>query len=59
MSDVQIVVEQWYDVVYQHDTSYRRLLHFSGFSYQKAEHVYRSQASETVRREFEAELEKK
>lgn len=59
ISDVRIVVEQWYDVVYQHDSSYRRLLHVCGFSYQKVEHVYRSQASEQVRLEFEAELEKK
>lgn len=59
VSDLQIVVEQWYDVVYQDDTSYRRLLHFCGFSYQKTEHVYRSQASEQVRLAFEAELEKK
>lgn len=59
VSDMRIVVEQWYEVVYQHESSYRRLLHSCGFSYQKVEQVYRSQASEQVRLEFEAELEKK
>jgi transposase len=59
VSDVRVVVEQWYAVVYEHDSSYRRLLHFCGFSYQKVEQVYRSQASEQVRLEFEAALEKK
>ena len=59
VSDLQIVVEQWYEVVYRDIGSYRRLLHESGFSYQRTEQVYRSRPSDAEVADFEAELEKK
>lgn len=59
VSDLQIVVEQWYGVVYEDQGSYRHLLHESGFSYQRTERVYKSRPSEAVIADFEAELEKK
>ncbi len=59
VSDLQIVVEQWFGVTYQSETSYRNLLHLCGFSYQKAERVYRSRPSALQLAEFEADLEKK
>lgn len=43
VSDLQSVVEDWYGVSYSSPTSYRRLLHSCGLSYQKVEKVYRSQ----------------
>jgi transposase len=58
-SDVQIVVQQWYDVTYKTLDSYRRLLHECGLSYQHAEKVYRSRPAEQAVADFEAELEKK
>lgn len=59
VSDLRIVVEQWYGVTYQSETSYRSLLAQCGLSYQKAEKVYRSRPNELAIAEFEAELEKK
>lgn len=59
VSDLQIGVEQWYEVVYQDQGSYRYLFHRSGFSYQRAERVYKSRPSEADIADFEAELEKK
>lgn len=59
VSDLQIVVERWFGVTYQSETSYRALLHACGFSYQKVERVYRSQPSAVQLAEFEADLEKK
>ena len=59
VSDLQIVVEAWYEVVYRDIGSYRRLLQESGFSYQRTEQVYRSRPSEAEVVDFEAELEKK
>jgi transposase len=59
VSDLQIVVEQWYGVVYQDTGSYRHLFHRGGFSYQRAERVYKSRPSATDIADFEAELEKK
>ena len=59
VSDLQIVVEEWYEVVYRDIGSYRRLLKESGFSYQRTEQVYRSRPSEAEVADFEAELEKK
>jgi len=58
VSDLEIVVEQWYGVTYHSPTSYRNLLHASGLSYQKAEKVYRSQPGAVQLAEFEADLEK-
>lgn len=59
VSDLQVAVKQWYGVVYQHEGTYRRLFHHCGFSYQRTEAVYRSQADEHKRAEFEQHLEKK
>jgi len=59
VSDLQIVVDQWYGVTYRSETSYRSLLHASGLSYQKVEKVYRSQPGAVRLADFEAELEKK
>jgi transposase len=56
--DLQIVVEQWYGVVYADQGSYRHLFDQCGFSYQRAERVYRSRPSEAEIADFEAELEK-
>ena len=53
------VVTQWYGVSYDHVSSYRRLLHRCGFSYQKVEQVYKSRPSVVDVAEFEADLEKK
>jgi len=59
VSDLQVAVKQWYGVVYQSEGTYRRLFHHCGFSYQRTEAVYRSQADEQKRAEFEQNLEKK
>jgi transposase len=59
VSDLRIAVEQWYGVTYKDAGSYRNLLHRSGFSYQRAERIYKSRPSEVEIAEFEAELEKK
>jgi transposase len=59
VSDLQIVVEAWYDVVYSSPQSYRNLLHECGLSYQQTEQVYRSRPDEQTIAAFEAELEKK
>jgi transposase len=59
VSDLQIVVEQWYGVTYRSETSYRTLLHACDLSYQKAEKVYRSQPNAARLAAFEGELEKK
>ncbi|NJL54883.1 transposase [bacterium] len=58
VSDLQIVIEQWYGVTYRSLTSYRSLLHASGLSYQKVETVYRSQPGAVQLADFEAALEK-
>ena len=42
VSDLKIVVQQWYAVTYQSDTSYRSLLHESTFSLQQTASRYRS-----------------
>jgi transposase len=59
VSDVQIVVRQWYGVMYRSPTSYRTLLDAGGLSYQKVEKVYRSQPGAIQLADFEADLEKK
>jgi transposase len=37
VSDLHMVVAQWYGVTYRSESSYRSLLHASGLSYQKVE----------------------
>ena len=59
VSDLQRVVKQWYGVSYTDPGSYRHLFHHCGFSYQRAERVYKSRPSEADIADFEAELEKK
>jgi transposase len=59
VSDLRIVVQQWYGVRYQSAASYRTLLRQSRLSYQKVERVYRSQPSAAQVAEFEQQLEKK
>lgn len=59
VSDLAIAVEQWYGIIYTDRGSYRNLLYRCGFSYQKAERVYKSRPSEADVAQFEAELEKK
>jgi len=59
VSDLQIVIERWYGVVYKDPGSYRHLLHRCGFSYQRAERVYKSRPSAVAIAAFAAELEKK
>lgn len=59
VSDVQIVVNAWYQVEYRTLDSYRSLLHECGLSYQRTEKVYRSQPVAQTVTDFEAELEKK
>jgi transposase len=59
VSDLKIVVEKWYGVSYQSDTSYRNLLHASRFSLQQPESRYRSRPDDLTVVDFEAEIEKK
>jgi transposase len=59
VSDLMIVVEQWYGVTYQDAGSYRNLFKRCGFSYHRAEQVYKSRPCEVEVAEFEAALEKK
>jgi len=59
VSDLKLVVEQWYGVSYQSDNSYRNLLHGSRFSLQRTESRYRSRPDDLTVVDFEAELEKK
>jgi transposase len=59
VSDLRIVVQEWYGVSYRSESSYYNLLHSCGLSYQKAEKVFRSQPSAERLADFEAELEKK
>lgn len=59
VEDLKTVVSQWYGVTYRDTSSYRHLLHRCGFSYQKAEQIYKSRPSERDVADFEAQLEKK
>jgi transposase len=59
VSDLRIVVERWFSVTYESETSYRNLLHRCGLSYQKAERVYRSRPSAEQLAVFEEQVEKK
>lgn len=57
VDDLALVVRERYGVDYQSRTSYVRLLHLCGFSYQKTEKVFKSR-SETKVADFEEQLEK-
>ena len=59
VSDLKIVVQNWYQVTYRSNTSYQNLLHESRFSQQQVQNQYRSRPDEQVIADFEAWLEKK
>lgn len=59
VSELAIMVERWFGVVYKESGRYQALLHASGFSYQRSTKVYRSQPAARIIADFEAELEKK
>jgi transposase len=59
VSDLKIVVQQWYGVSYRCRDSYVALLHACRYSQQQTERVYRSQPAALVVADFEAWLEKK
>ena len=59
VSDLAVAVEQWYGVVYKHTDSYVRILHRSGFTFQRSTKVYRHKPGAAALVEFEAQLEKK
>ena len=59
VSALQVAVEQWYGVRFRDVSSYRRLLHRCGLSYQRTEQVYKSRPNAAQMAAFEAELEKK
>src|SRR5947209_12694401 len=53
VSDLRLVVEEWYGVSYRSDDSYVTLLHDCGLSYQRAERVYCSQPNAVIIADFE------
>lgn len=57
LPDLQRAIEQEYGVCYQSPSSYPRLFHHCGFSYQRPAKVYKSR-SEAKIAEFEEQLEK-
>lgn len=57
VEDLMLVVREQYGVEYRSRTSYRRLLHLCGFSYQKTEKVFKSRSATKVA-DFEEQLEK-
>jgi len=59
VEDLRQVVQKWYRVTYKDNGSLRNLFKRCGFSYHKAEAVYKSRPSERELMEFEAQLEKK
>jgi len=59
VSDLTVAVEQWYGVVYKHRDGYIRILHRSGFTFQRSTKVYRHKPNAAALGEFEAQLEKK
>lgn len=59
LSDLKVVVKQWYGVRYQSNSSYRELFKECDFSVQRTAGQYRSQASQEEIADFEEQLEKK
>ena len=57
VEDLALVVRERYGVEYRNRTSYHRLLHLCGFSYQKTEKVFKSRSATKVA-DFEEQLEK-
>lgn len=59
VSDLQMVITQWYGVSCSSVNSYYTVLRAAGLSVQQVEMIYRSQPSARVVNEFETKLEKK
>jgi len=59
ISDLKIVVTEWYGVSYHSETSYQTLFRQCKFSLQVPERRYRSRPDDLMVADFEAELEKK
>jgi transposase len=57
VEDLALIVREQYGVEYQSRTSYGRLLHLCGFSYQKTEKIFKSHSATKVA-DFEESLEK-
>jgi transposase len=55
--DLKRALQQWYDLVYRSNSSYRQLFGHCGFSYQRSARVFRSRSAEQVA-DFEEQLEK-
>jgi transposase len=58
VSDLHIVVQDWYQVEYRTRAAYCTLLHECGLSYQHTQQVYRSRPTAQTVADFEAALEK-
>jgi transposase len=55
--DLKRAIKQWYGVSYQSPSTYLRLFHLCGFSYQRPAKVYKSRRPAQID-EFEEQLEK-
>ena len=55
--DLKPAIKKWYSVSYQSPSSYLRLFHLCGFSYQRPAKAYKSRRPDQVAK-FEEELEK-
>jgi transposase len=55
--DLKRALQQWYDLVYQSNSSYRQLFARCDFSYQRSARVFRSRSAEQVA-DFAEQLEK-
>jgi transposase len=56
--DLKLALQQWYGIVYQSNSAYRKLFHRCGFSYQRPGKVFRSRSAQKVA-DFAEQLEKK
>jgi len=55
--DLKQALQQWHDVNYQSNSSYRELFQRCGFSYQRSAKLFRSRSAEQIA-DFEEQLEK-
>ncbi len=55
VEDVKTMIWQWYGRKFRDASSYRKLLHRCGFSYQKAEQLYKSRPSQVTGADFKLE----
>lgn len=58
VSDLKLVIQEWYGVSYRSRSSYQRLLHDCRLSVQRTAKQYRSRPNDRRIADFEAELEK-